>query len=106
IMPSAIAISLPLFPAGRRSTAIAFMSSLSSGASAIGPTAGAALVDSAGWRWVFYINLPVVAAVLVLARRRLPDVPGRPGEPFDTIGVPLGALAIALAVLALSHGPE
>jgi EmrB/QacA subfamily drug resistance transporter len=68
----------------------------------VGPVVGGALVGSASWRWIFFVNLPVGAVALGLAQRLLPDVPRRPAPRLDVRGLLLlsGGIAIALYGLA------
>ncbi len=67
-------------------------------ATIVGPLVGGALVDGAGWRWVFVVNLPVGAAALIGLHLRLPGrPPGRPEHPLDVAG----ALLLAAATSAL-----
>ena len=72
---------------------------------AIAPTLGALLVECAGWRAVFFINLPFVIgrarspAVACCARRAR-----RRDERFDPVAVPLAAIAVGLLVLAIVAG--
>lgn len=63
-----------------------------------GPPLGGVLVEGPGWRWIFYVNVPVCALALLLARRGIPRT-ARPAaaRPLDVIGVAL--LSPALAVL-------
>lgn len=69
----------------------------------IGPILGGALIDGAGWRWVFYVNVPVVGLALLLAWRGMPS--GRPaGRPvLDVIGLVLLSPGLAALVYGLSQ---
>lgn len=65
-----------------------------------GPLLGGLVVDAAGWRWIFYLNVPICAAALLLARRIMPpDARSDPG-PLDVRGLAL----LAPALVALSYG--
>jgi len=55
-------------------------------ASIIGPTFGGWITDQLGWRWVFYVNLPVAALVLVAVLATLPRVRAAPSATVDWQG--------------------
>lgn len=63
----------------------------------IGPLAGGLITDAWGWRWVFWINIPVGLIALVLAVVAVPHIAGRSGRRFDIAG----ALALGVTVTAL-----
>jgi MFS family permease len=76
-----------------------------------GPALGGLLVASAGWQWIFYVNVPACGALIVLAFVEIPRH-GRIGPPDRTGAVEavfltgaVGAIMIALT-LATSHGPQ
>jgi EmrB/QacA subfamily drug resistance transporter len=70
-------------------------------ATVVGPLLGGALVQGAGWRWVFFVNLPVGAVALAALRLRLPGAPAAPpGHPLDGIGAALLAAATSTLMLA------
>jgi EmrB/QacA subfamily drug resistance transporter len=73
LVPGSLALLAASFSAERRGRAIGTWSGWSAITAAVGPLLGGWLVDSASWRWVFFINLPLAAAVVVLALRFVPE---------------------------------
>lgn len=63
----------------------------------VGPLAGGAITDAWGWRWVFWINIPVGLVALGLAIVAVPHIPGRSSRRFDVAG----AITLGIAVTAL-----
>lgn len=106
IYPASLAILLPQFPPSRRSMAIGIWGGIAGLGGAVAPTLGALLVDLAGWRWVFAINLPVVAIGFVAGARVLPRGDDRQRERFDPVAVPLAALAVGALVLVIVQVTE
>src|SRR4051812_33650968 len=105
IYPASLALLLLEFPASRRSMAIGVWGGIAGLGAAIGPTLGAMLVEWAGWRWVFFINVPFVASSLFAGAFVLRESKGeRPNERFDPIAVPLAAVAVGLLVLGVVQG--
>jgi EmrB/QacA subfamily drug resistance transporter len=70
-------------------------------ATVVGPLLGGALVEGPGWRWVFFVNLPVGLVALAGLRLRLPAAPvGPPERPLDGLGALLLAAATSTLMLA------
>jgi EmrB/QacA subfamily drug resistance transporter len=67
-----------------------------------GPILGGWLVSNASWRWIFFINVPIAAAALTMARRVLPrDVP-QPAHKLDWLGVLLLSPSLAAIIFGLA----
>ncbi|MGH9119930.1 MAG: DHA2 family efflux MFS transporter permease subunit [Acidimicrobiales bacterium] len=101
LTPGSLAIIQAGFHPEDRGRAVGAWSGLGGVATAVGPFAGGWLIQYASWRWVFLINLPVAAGVVLLARHvpetRDPATAGRidvAGAVTATLG--LGALTLAL----------
>ena len=70
----------------------------------LGPVIGGLIVDSASWRWIFYVNVPIAAAALVLAARLLKADAGRADAGrLDWIGLALLSPGLAGVVFGLSE---
>ena len=102
IFPSSLALVLPEFPIERRSAAVGIWSAVAGFGGAVGPSAGALLIELFGWRGIFWAAVPFGAAVVVLGRRYLTEtrVATDTGR-LDVIGVPASVLGVALVLLAV-----
>lgn len=101
LVPTALALLLPAFPLEQRATATAIFAASGAVAAATGPSLGGVLVDLAGWRWVFLVNLPIAAAVLVAGRRLLTESRDPAATRLPDL---LGAALLALGIGALALG--
>jgi len=99
--PSSLSLISRFFPAGRRNMAIGLWGATGGLGGATGPSLGAAIVGAGGWRWIFLINVPLGAAVVVVGAKMLRRTDQRqPALPPDF----LGASMIVVGVSALSLG--
>jgi len=107
MLPSSLALVRQAFaePAAR-ARAVAVWSAGGAAAIAAGPVLGGILTSTAGWRTIFFVNLPVGAGALVLLLLRAPRSP-RLAAPFDLAGqltAVLGLAALAFGVITGGSG--
>jgi MFS family permease len=102
IFPVASAVIGDVFPADRRGAALGLIGAVFGIAFLIGPILGGLLL-LLSWQWLFLVNLPIAAVVVVGALRILPD--GRPAElrPLDVPGMAVLALMLAAFALGLNR---
>jgi len=102
LIPASLALILHAVDDDHRETAIGIWGAMAGLAAAIGPTAGAVLVDAAGWRWVFLVNVPIAAVAAVASRMRLVDSSDPTiARRVDLVAVPAGAIGVGLLVFAI-----
>ena len=68
-----------------------------------GPLLGGAVVTFLSWHWVFYLNLPVAFAAILLVRAFVPDVPPQPVAPIDWRGIGLMGVGMGALIYALDN---
>jgi EmrB/QacA subfamily drug resistance transporter len=105
--PAAMALVLREFPEDRRAMAIGTWGAVGGVAAAAGPSIGALVVDLGGWRWAFWLSVPMAVIVLVWGRTVLvesvdPDAHGM----TDLLGSALVVLAVGSLALGLVEGPD
>ena len=106
-LPASVGLLLAAVPNDRRSQTVALWGGVGALAVATGPSLGALIVSHWGWRWVFYVNLPIGALAWLWGRSVLPDPqPTREAaaERPDYLGALLLSLCLGAATLAISEG--
>jgi EmrB/QacA subfamily drug resistance transporter len=95
LVPGSLALLSASFDEKRRGKAIGTWSGFSAITAAVGPLVGGWLVDHASWRWVFFLNLPLALAVVLIALRYVPESrdPEAP-ERLDVAGAALATLGL------------
>jgi EmrB/QacA subfamily drug resistance transporter len=106
LTPQTLAIITVIFPPHRRGSAYGIWGAVAGLATIAGPTFGGWLVTSLGWRWVFYVNLPIGIATLVLAAKFLPGLRFNRKLRLDWRGTCLASLGIFLIAFGLIEGPS
>ncbi|HET8672884.1 MAG TPA: MFS transporter [Thermoleophilaceae bacterium] len=106
LTPASLALIANAFP-GRveRARALGFWSATAGASTALGPIVGGLLVETAGWRSVFWINVPVVALAYVLAGRYVQKSRAVRPRRLDLAGQTLAFATLGLVTFALIEGP-
>ena len=105
IISSAFALVGETFPARERGKYSGLVASMFGISSVIGPSVGGFLTDCLGWRWSFYVNLPLgVIAILVLSLGLAGIKEKRSAVKLDALGAFLFAASIVPFMLALALG--
>src|SRR4051812_6200873 len=100
VSPAALSIILTTFAEGsERNRALAVWGAISGAGGAVGLLLGGAIVEALSWRWVFFINVPIGAVVVVLAPRIVPE--SRAKATARTGYDAGGAVTITLGTMAL-----
>ncbi len=98
---TALALLAQAFAPRDRGVAFAVFGAVTGVAVAVGPVVGGAVTSGLSWRWIFFINVPIGVAALVVTLRRV-DESRRPGAPRpDVPGFVTFSLALAGLVFAL-----
>ncbi|WP_437057355.1 MFS transporter [Streptomyces sp. enrichment culture] len=102
LTPGSLALIQASFHADDRGRAVGLWSGFGGVGAAVGPFVGGWLVDGAGWRWVFLLNVPLALLCAPVALRHVPESSDeRAHTRFDVLGAALCAAALALLTYAL-----
>jgi EmrB/QacA subfamily drug resistance transporter len=110
--PQVVGLIQQLFPPAERGRPFGMLGATVGISTAIGPLLGGLLIHLAGaqegWRWVFYVNVPVGVAAIVLGWRLIPARPReqRHREGLDPVGVVLLGTGVVLLLLPLVQEQE
>jgi EmrB/QacA subfamily drug resistance transporter len=104
LAPQGLPIMTTIFPPERRGGVFAIYGGLAGLAVLAGPIVGGFIVTNFGWRWIFYVNLPVGLLIVLLAVALVPDL--RPGlrHRLDFAGVALATAGLFGVVFGLIEG--
>jgi EmrB/QacA subfamily drug resistance transporter len=98
ILPVAAAVIGDTFPPEKRGGALGLIGAVFGIAFLVGPPLAGVILKYATWHWLFYINLPIAALLMLAAARLLPATRPAVAKPFDIPGTVL--LSVLLAALA------
>jgi DHA2 family multidrug resistance protein len=108
LQPVSQAVMLEAFPPEKRGKAMGFWGLGIVVAPMLGPVLGGWLTDNYSWRWVFYINIPVGIASIIMTRIFIFDPPyiRRTTSKVDTWGIGMLAVGIGALQIVLDKGQE
>ena len=111
LAPQNSALIQQLFRDDERGRAFGLFGSTVGLSTAVGPIVGGAILavagEPSGWRWIFYVNVPIGVVALVLAARLIPRAEPGPRQHADLVGVALlggGVLALMLPLVLAEAG--
>jgi EmrB/QacA subfamily drug resistance transporter len=107
IFPVSVSVLTNAFPSVRASHAIGLAYGIAGLGNAAGPLIGGLLTDTVGWRWIFWLNVPLTLVVLVIGARTITEsfdetVPRR----IDVAGLALITVGIGLFTLTFDRAPS
>ncbi|MGE3412976.1 MAG: MFS transporter [Dehalococcoidia bacterium] len=104
VVPVAMAIVVDELPPSRRALGLGAIAAASEAGALLGPLWGGAITELAGWRWVFWVNLPMTAPIAFAGWRLARASDGHRG-PIDWAGAALLGAALAVFTYALVDDP-
>jgi EmrB/QacA subfamily drug resistance transporter len=105
LVPASLALIGAAFGERERGRAVGLWSALTSVTMAIGPALGGWLVEAISWRAVFFVNLPIAAAVLAIAAAKIPETRNEKAGRLDWPGSVLATLGLGGLVFGLIEAP-
>lgn len=100
LVPGSLSIISATFDEKTRGQAIGTWSGFTAITTALGPVLGGWLIEHASWRWAFFINVPLAAAVIAISLRHIPESRNAAARHVDW----LGALVATLGLAGLVYG--
>jgi EmrB/QacA subfamily drug resistance transporter len=106
LVPGSLSLIDAVIEPADRGRAVGAWAGLSGVATAVGPFVGGWFVDAVSWRLVFFINLPIAAAAIAIAVRRLPESKTPSRGDLDVVGAVLVTIGLAGVIYALIELPS
>ncbi len=103
--PQTMAVITRTFPASNRGQAMALWGATAGVATLVGPILGGVLIDTAGWEWIFIINVPLGIIAFWLCWKLVPALETHSHD-FDWVGVGLSAVAMFCIVFGIQEGEK
>ncbi len=106
IMPATLSIIVGVFPANERTKAIAIWGAFAGVGGALGPIMSGLLLEEFAWGSVFFINVPIAAAMILLVAVLVPSTGDEDRSGLDIVGGVFSVLALSALVFGVIEGPE
>jgi EmrB/QacA subfamily drug resistance transporter len=108
VLPAALSIVMNMFPEGaERNKALGAWGAIGASGATVGVIAGGLLTRYAGWQYIFFLNVPVGAAALLLAPRIVPESRlATDRRHYDPLGAVTATGGLSLLVYAVSTAPQ
>jgi len=101
LTPASLSIVIAAFPQSKRAVTVSLWGAVGGFAAAVGPTLGSFVIESIGWPWAFFINLPIGAYSLWRGAALLPES-ARASTRRRIDGVGMALLIVAVGAIALA----
>jgi EmrB/QacA subfamily drug resistance transporter len=101
---TSLALIAQEFQGKERGTAIGAWGATIGGAVAVGPLIGGALTEGLGWEWIFFVNVPIGAAAIVLTMTKLANLKAPDPSPIDWAGLATFSLGLFGLIFGLIRG--
>ncbi len=106
LVPGSLALVASAFEGAARGRAVGTWTAWTGIATVLGPAGGGFLVDQFDWRWIFWVNVPLVAVTILLTLRHVRESKDPEAVPgIDWVGIALSALGLGGPVFALIEQP-
>jgi EmrB/QacA subfamily drug resistance transporter len=101
MLATSLSLIAEAFRGKDRGTAFGIYGAVLGGAVAIGPLVGGALTSGLGWRWIFFVNVPIGVVAIAITLRRVQESRGPAGRKIDWVGFVTFSLSLFALVFAL-----
>ena len=102
LTPASLSIVIAAFPQSKHALTVSVWGAVAGFAAAVGPSLGSLVIESIGWPWAFFINLPIGAYSLWRGASLLPESERKPAQRrIDVVGMALLIVAVGAIALAI-----
>lgn len=107
IMPATLSLLTNIFRDPKeRARAIGVWAAVAGASGALGPVLGGAILKFESWHWVFFINVPLIIALLIAGKFLMPKSKAEVAEPIDFVGSILSMIGLVMILWAVIEAPS